>query len=134
MVVSSARIFSPLQPSALGDRQLSSLQKTKVCLDCGGLGYRREQIQVACSPQVESAASSVCSTHPPWCWRCLLLFCLLSSSLSGSVFLSTSNLCRCCKAPSRTFQRPSLPVGVFSFIHFQMACFLCKHLCNNLGK
>lgn len=61
MVVSSARIFSPLQPSALGDRQLSSLQKTKACLDCGGLGYRGEQIQVACSPQVGSAASSVCS-------------------------------------------------------------------------
>lgn len=42
--------------------------------------------------------------------------------------------CRCCEAPSRTFQCPSLPVGVFAFIHFQMACFLCKHLCNNLEK
>lgn len=74
MVVSSARIFSPLQPSALGDRQLSSLQKTMACLDCGGLGYRGEQVQVACSLQVKSAASSVCTTHPPWCSRCLLLF------------------------------------------------------------
>lgn len=133
MVVSSARIFSPLQPSALGDRQLSSLQKTKACLDCGGLGYRGEQIQVAYSPP-----SGVCSfksvLHPPSLVLEMLAALLSALCQAVSVFLSTSNLCRCCKAPSRTFQRPSLPVGVFSFIHFQMACFLCKHLCNNLGK